>query len=143
MERTGIDVDAWLASVGGATGEALRALDALIAPEFAGLERALWRGVFWGGTDQDIVGYGAIRQERPRGASVDWFLVGLAAQAKHFSVYVNAVDDGEYLVRRLAPTLGRVKVGAAAVTFASPDRLDRDGFVAMLRQTRALATDVR
>ena len=143
MERTELDVDVWLASVGGAAGEALRELDTLIAPEFAGFDRALWRGVFWGGTEQDIVGYGAIRQDRPRGASVDWFLVGLAAQAKHLSVYVNAVDDGEHLVRRLAPTLGRVKVGAAAVTFASPDMLDRDGFVAMLRRALAVAPDVR
>ncbi|WP_127794628.1 hypothetical protein [Agromyces sp. LHK192] len=147
MERTGVDVDAWLAEaaadLGDARGGQLRELDAVIAPIFAGLDRTLWAGRFWGGTDQQIIGYGAIAQERPRGPAVDWFLVGLAAQSKHFSVYVNAVEGGEYLVRGWADRLGRVKVGAAAVTFADPSALDLDGFVAMLRRARETAPGVR
>ena len=33
-------------------------LDAHIADVFAGTERVLWKGVFWGGTEQSIIGYG-------------------------------------------------------------------------------------
>jgi len=141
MERTGRDVDAYLAGLGGERAEAMRELDRLISAEFDGLERALWEGVFWGGTEQAIIGYGAITQERPRAASVDWFLVGLAEQARHVSVYVNAAEDGAYLVQRRAASLGRVKVGSAAITITALDRLDRDGFVALLRRARELVPD--
>ncbi|MDF9877987.1 DUF1801 domain-containing protein [Cellulosimicrobium cellulans] len=141
MERTRTDVDTFLAALTGRPGEHLRALDQIVAPEMAGLERVLWEGTLWGGSHQQIVGYGGIRQPRPRGASAEWFLVGIAAQKAHLSVYVNAVEDGDYLVRAHAARLGRVRVGAAAVTFARPDDLDHEAFVTMLRRARELAPD--
>ena len=143
MERTDTDVDAFLAGVEGARGDDLRALDRIISEELAGLERVLWEGVMWGGTDQRIVGYGAITQPRPRGASVEWFLVGLAEQQRHLSVYVNAAEDGEYLVKRRAGDLGKVKVGSAAVTFSSLADLDEHAFRTMLRRSRELVPDAR
>ena len=143
MERTGRDVDAFLAGLEGERGEAMRELDRIISAELPGVERVLWEGVFWGGTEQAIVGYGGITQPRPRAASVDWFLIGLAEQAAYVSVYVNAAEDGEYLVKRRADTLGRVKVGSAAITITSLDRLDCDGFVALLRRAHELVPDAR
>ena len=143
MQRTDLDVDAFLAGLESPRAADLRALDRLIGAELAGLERVLWEGPMWGGTEQRIVGYGGITQPRPRGASVDWFLVGIAEQQRHLSVYVNAVEEGEYLVKRRAGELGRVKVGSAAVTFASLDDLDIDAFRALLQRARALAPDAR
>jgi hypothetical protein len=143
MERTDADVDGFLAGVTGARGDDLRALDRIISEELAGLERVLWEGTMWGGTEQRIVGYGAISQPRPRGASVEWFLVGLAEQQRHLSVYVNAAEDGEYLVKRRAGELGAVKVGSAAVTFASLADLDEPAFRAVLRRARELMPDAR
>jgi hypothetical protein len=143
MQRTDLDVDAFLAGLESPRAADLRALDRLIGAELAGLERVLWEGPMWGGTAQRIVGYGGITQPRPRGASVDWFLVGIAEQQRHLSVYVNAVEEGEYLVKRRAGELGRVKVGSAAVTFASLDDLDLDAFRALLQRARALAPDAR
>lgn len=142
MERTETDVDRFLADIPGPRGEHLRELDGLIAEELSGLERVLWTGVMWGGTDQRIVGYGAITRPRPRGAAVEWFLVGLAAQQRHLSLYVNAAEDGEYLVRRRAPELGRVKVGAAAITFSEPADLELDALRALLRRARELSPEV-
>ncbi|GAA1796403.1 DUF1801 domain-containing protein [Agromyces lapidis] len=141
MERSDLDVDDFLASVEGPRGDDLRALDRIISNELAGLERVLWTGPMWGGTDQRIVGYGGISQPRPRGASVEWFLVGLAAQQRHLSLYVNAADGGEYLVRRHAAELGRVKVGSAAVTFGSLADLDEPALRALLRRARELSPE--
>ena len=143
MERTDADVDAFLAGIAGARGDDLRGLDRIISEELAGLERVLWEGAMWGGTEQRIIGYGGISQPRPRGASVEWFLVGLAEQKRHLSVYVNAAEDGEYLVKRRAGELGAVKVGSAAVTFASLADLDEPAFRALLRRARELMPDAR
>lgn len=143
MERTDTDVDEFLAGIEGPRGDDLRELDRIIAGELAGLERVLWEGTMWGGTEQRIIGYGGISQPRPRGASVDWFLVGLARQRRHLSVYVNVAEDGEYLVRRRASELGKVEVGSAALTFDSVADLDVDAFRALLRRARELMPDVR
>ena len=143
MQRTDTDVDEFLAAVEGERGDELRALDRIIAEELAGLERVLWEGPMWGGTDQRIVGYGGITQPRPRGASIEWFLVGLAEQQRHLSVYVNAAEDGRYLVQSWADRLGTVKVGSAAITLTALQGLDEPAFRAMLRRARALAPDAR
>jgi hypothetical protein len=139
MERTTRDVDAFLDGLGGERGEDIRELDALIRAELSGLDRALWEGPMWGGTHQEIVGYGSITQERPRGAAIEWFLIGLAEQKAHISVYVNASEGGDYLVRRRAKALGAVKVGAAAVTFDRLADIDRDELVGLVRRARELA----
>ncbi len=133
MERSDADVDDFLASVDEA--EAMQDLDRLIASEMEGLERVLWEGPMWGGTDQRIVGYGAIEQPRPKGEPIKWFLVGLARQKAHFSVYVNAA------VSRDPAELGDVKIASAAITFRKVGDLKVDGFRAMLRQARSLTPD--
>jgi hypothetical protein len=138
MERTDHDVDEFLAGLRSERAEFLRAVDAVIAEALGGLERRLWEGVFWGGTEQQIIGYGHIVQPRPRGAAVDWFLVGLAEQKRHLSIYVNASDGTDYLVRSWAERLGKVTASSAAITFASVDDLDLDQLRAMLTRAREL-----
>ncbi|HEY6799954.1 MAG TPA: DUF1801 domain-containing protein [Agromyces sp.] len=143
MERTDTDVDMFLAEIEGPRGDDLRELDRILSEELAGLERVLWEGAMWGGTEQRIVGYGGITQPRPRGASIEWFLVGIAVQKANLSIYVNAAEDGEYLVKRRAKELGRVKVGSAAVTFTSLADVDVPALRALIRRARELTPDVR
>ncbi len=59
MERSTTTPDEFLASLPDGTRQDMEALDAALAPVFAGHERVLWAGVFWGGTQQHIIGYGA------------------------------------------------------------------------------------
>lgn len=136
MERVGDDVDVFLGHARMA-GDLAR-LDEVIREVFPEEDRVLWRGRMWGGTEQAIVGYTTVVQSRPRGDDVEWFLVGLAEQKNHLSVYVNAVEDGVYLVQARAASLGRVKVGAAAVTFRSVSDIDLDEFRALLVRAREL-----
>ncbi|WP_152190412.1 hypothetical protein [Georgenia satyanarayanai] len=102
----------------------LATLDRVITAALPGATRVLWQGVFWGGTDQSIIGYGATVQPRPRGADVEWFLVGLARQDKYLSLYVNAAEGREPLAKRYGTRLGATKVGAASISFRSADVLD-------------------
>lgn len=104
-------------------------LDELLVAAMPGRERTLWEGVFWGGTDQSIVGYGDLVQERPRGKNVEWFVIGLALQKKHISLYVNAAEDNAYLGSQYADRLSngaKVKIGAASIGFSSVDRIHLD-----------------
>jgi hypothetical protein len=130
--------DEFLASLPDDVRAEVTALDADLSRVFAGHDRVLWEGPMWGGTHQRIIGYGSLVQRQRSGAEVEWFVVGLAAQKDHLSLYVSAVEDGDYLVRRWADRLGRVKVGSANVTFRRVADLDRPAVLAMAERARDL-----
>ena len=138
MERSTTSPDAFLATLPDSTRADLTALDAEIAAIFAGHDRVLWEGAFWGGTQQRIIGYGALTQRAKAGYEVEWFVVGLAAQKNYFSLYVNAADDGQSLVRRYEPRLGKVKCSNANVTFKRLSDLDLPVALEMVRRAREL-----
>lgn len=138
MHKVASDPDEFLTSFDGDIRTGMVRFDALIRDALPGRERSVWEGKFWGGTDQRIVGYGDIVQPRPRGETVEWFLVGLARQARHFSIYVNAVDDGAYLLDRYRNRLGNVKTGAASIAITSLDKVDLDVLDEMLRRAHEL-----
>jgi hypothetical protein len=89
-----------------------------------GLEPWLWRGVMWGGTDQAILGYGRITQVNRGGAEVEWFVIGLANQKAHLSLYVSAVRDGRSLTQVYGDRLGKVTIGSSSIGFRRLDDLD-------------------
>jgi hypothetical protein len=138
MQRSTTSPDAFLAALPDGVRDDIAALDAQLARVFAGHERVLWEGLMWGGTEQRIIGYGAFRQVNRGGDEVDWFIVGLAAQKAHLSLYVNAAEDGQYLVKRLADRLGKVKVGSANVTFKRLADLDLVAVLEMAERARDL-----
>ena len=137
MQATDTPIPEFLASLPDGVREDMTALDAELAPVFGG-ERVLWQGPMWGGTEQRIIGYGRMVQRSRSGDEVDWFVVGLAAQKAHLSLYVNAVDDGQYLVKRWADRLGRVKVGSANATFRRLADVDVAGVVALAERAHDL-----
>lgn len=114
-----------------------KAVDALVTDVFAGEPRVLWEGKFWGGTDQEIIGYGDFTYENSK-ETVEWFKVGLAAQKNHLSLYVNAVEDGEYLSKSYGDRLGKVKVGAASIGFKDLSAIDLGELRSMLEHARRL-----
>ena len=143
MERVTETPDDYLAAQPSPLREQLTELDRLIAAPMAGLERVLWRGVFWGGTEQAIIGYGDYRVRNSRGKEVEWFLVGLAVQKNYLSIYISAAEDGVYLSKKYAATLGTVKVGASSISFSTVDDIDADALVALVTKARTLYPDVR
>jgi hypothetical protein len=136
MQRSPLDPDVFIASLPDDVREDVAALDAEIGAAMAGQERVLWEGVMWGGTEQRIIGYGSLRSVNRSGVEVDWFLVGLARQKDHLSVYVNAVEDGAYVVGRYADRLGKVKVGSAVISFRRLSDLELPVLREMLAATR-------
>jgi hypothetical protein len=126
MQKTTNDPATWLASLPDDVRPEMETLDAFIGQHMPGVPRTLWEGTFWGGTDQTIIGYGDLTMTQSRGRTVDWFMVGLARQRAHVSLYINAVRDGRYLTQQFAPRLGKVKVGAASIAIRRLSDLDMD-----------------
>ncbi len=124
MERSATSPDDWIASLPDDQRPDIETLDRTIREAMPDQERVLWEGTLWGGTEQRIVGYGALQVVERGGATVDWFLVGLARQKRHISVYVSAAEDGRYLVQAYADRLGKVRVGSASIAFRRAKDLD-------------------
>jgi hypothetical protein len=140
MERSPTDPDSYIASLPVGIRDDVAALDVEVRAIMQGHERVLWEGVMWGGTEQHIIGYGAQRTANRSGKDVDWFLIGLARQKDYLSVYVNAVEDGGYLVKRYADRLGRARVGSAVIRFGRMADLDMPVLRELLTRARDLAT---
>lgn len=138
MERTGKSVDAFLASIDDERGDDLRRLDGAIAKRMPEAERHIYEGKFWGGNDQQIVGYGVMDYDNRSGDHVEWFIVGLAAQKNYISMYVNAVKDGRYLLRDYEEKLGKVKVGSASISFDRLDDVDFDVLMDLVEEAGQL-----
>ena len=137
MERSKVSPDEHVASLPDGIREDVEALDREISKALASQERVLWEGVFWGGTAQRIIGYGALKYVGRSGAAGEWFLVGLARQKAYFSLYVNASDGDGYLLRRFTDRLGKVKAGSAIVNFKRLSDLDLDGLRDLLQAVKA------
>jgi Domain of unknown function (DU1801) len=138
MERSNRSPDDHIASLPDGVREDVATLDAVIADAMAGEERVLWEGVFWGGSQQAIIGYGAYRYTGRSGGTGDWFVVGLAAQKNYLSLYLNAADDGQYIGKAFAPRLGKVKAGSANLQFKRASDLDLDVLREMVTRAREL-----
>jgi hypothetical protein len=138
MQRSTTTPDEHIASLPDGVREDVAALDARIGEVMAGQERALWEGVLWGGTEQRIIGYGSYRYVGRSGSEGEWFVVGLAKQKDHLSLYVNAVEDGGYLLKQYAGRLGKAKIGSANVTFKRLADLDLAAVLELVARARDL-----
>ena len=139
MEPTAKSVDEHLASLPDDVRADMVSMDALISEAMAGFDRVLWEGKFWGGSDQQIIGYGHLSTTNSKGEAVNWFHVGLAAQKNHLSVYVNVTENGKYLGAVYGDRLGKVKVGSASLGFKSVKDINVDIFTEMIERAAELA----
>jgi hypothetical protein len=140
MERSTTSPDEFIASLPDSVRADIATLDGVLSAAMAGQERVLWEGPMWGGTHQRIIGYGAMHYVNRSGTAVDWFVVGLAAQKQHLSLYVSAVVDGAYVLHEYADRLGKVKVGSANVTFRRAADIHLDVLRAMATRAREATT---
>lgn len=97
-------------------------LDSLLTSKFGGDNRYIWEGPFWGGSDQQIVGYGEIPIKG--NTEETWFMIGLARQKNYYSLYINATEDNTYLAKKYGDSLGKVKVGSSSIGFKHLDDIN-------------------
>lgn len=139
MERIATSPAEYIASLPAAVGADMAALDERITAALPGHARCLWAGVFWGGSEQRIIGYGDMSYVRSDKREVRWFLVGLARQKNYYSVYVNAADGRRYLAEAYAGRLGKAKVGKSSISFRKLADVDLDVLSELLEQAGKLS----
>jgi len=137
-----MDPDAYLAALPDAIRDDMKQLDAAISKAMGGLDRVLWEGIFWGGSEQRIIGYGQYRYVGRDKKEGDWFIVGLAAQKTYLSVYVSAAEDGVYLARKYADRLGKAKVGSSVISFKRLADIDLDVLLELVARAREIMAPV-
>lgn len=71
--------------------------------------------------------------------AADWFLIGLAEQKGYVSLYVNAVENGEYLGKQFAGDLGKVKLGASSISFRALEDIDLEVVARLVGKARELS----
>jgi len=140
MEISDRDIGEFLDGLSEESQADMKALDAAIGEAMDGMPRELYVGKFWGGTDQEIIGYGRYSYTRPNGQEVEWFVVGLAQQKNYISVYVSAVEGDEYLSEKYGPDLGKVKVGKSSISFKTTQDIDMDKLVALILRARKVSS---
>lgn len=137
MQITDRSPDDYLAELEPKFRNEMRELDTLVTNIFAGHSRVMWEGIFWGGTEQSTIGYGDLIQQRPKGADVHWFMVGLALQKSGPSLYVNAVVDGQYIGKVYAERLGKVKIGSASIGLRKLEDVNMSALTQLLQEARS------
>lgn len=102
----------------------LRSLDELIRSSAPSLERTMVSGMA-----MNMVGYGMFHYKSKSGSEGDWPVVALANQKNYMSMYICALEDGQYVGEKYKNRLGRVSVGKSCVRFKKINDLDL-GFLA-------------
>ena len=139
MEKTGRDIAEFIESLPEESRDDIRTLDATIGKVMQGLPKVLYEGKFWGGSDQQIIGYGTQKYRRSDRKEVEWFLIGLALQKNYISVYISVVEGREYLSEKYGEDLGKVKVGKSSIGFASLHDIDLGKLTSLLEKARNLS----
>jgi uncharacterized protein YdhG (YjbR/CyaY superfamily) len=72
----------------------------------------------------NMPGYGSFKYKNYKKEIIDWPVIGLASQKNYISLYVCAVDNGEYIAEKHKTELGKVSVGRSCIRFKKIEDLD-------------------
>ena len=81
-----------------------------------------------------LIGYGKYHYKSASGREGDWFLIGLAAGKKDYSLHICVGDKEGYLVERNAATLGKVKTGRSCINFKKLEDLNLAAAMKLVKQ---------
>lgn len=65
----------------------------------------------------NMLGYGSFPYRNYKNDAIEWPVIALANQKNYVSLYVCAVENGEYIAEKHAKDLGKVSVGKSCIRF--------------------------
>lgn len=72
----------------------------------------------------NMLGYGSFKYKNYKKEMIDWPIVALASQKNYISLYVCALDGGEYIAEKYKEELGKVSVGKSCIRFKKLEDLN-------------------
>jgi uncharacterized protein YdhG (YjbR/CyaY superfamily) len=72
----------------------------------------------------NMPGYGSFKYKSYKKELLDWPVISLASQKNYMSLYVCAVDKGEYIAEKYKDQLGKVSVGKSCIRFKKLEDLN-------------------
>lgn len=72
----------------------------------------------------NMPGYGTFKYTNHKKEVLDWPIIGLASQKNYISIYICAVDKGEYIAEKYKKELGKVSVGKSCIRFKKIEDLN-------------------
>lgn len=65
----------------------------------------------------NMLGYGSFKYKNYKKEEMDWPVISLANQKNYVSLYVCAIDNGNYVAEKHKKELGKVSVGKSCIRF--------------------------
>lgn len=72
----------------------------------------------------NMLGYGSFPYKNYKKEIIDWPIIGLASQKNYMSIYVCALENGQYLAEKYKDTLGKVSVGKSCIRFKKLEKVN-------------------
>lgn len=72
----------------------------------------------------NMLGYGSFKYKNYKKETIEWPIVALANQKNYVSLYVCALEDGEYIAEKYKDKLGKVSVGKSCIRFKKLEELN-------------------
>jgi hypothetical protein len=85
-----------------------------------------------------LIGYGKYHFKSASGREGDWFLIGLAAGKKDYSLHICVGGKDGYLVERNAAKLGKVKTGRSCINFKKLEDLKLDAAMGLVKKAEKI-----
>ncbi|WP_158883725.1 DUF1801 domain-containing protein [Amycolatopsis anabasis] len=113
----------------------LRSIDKVIRKAAPKLKRHFFTGTGDGkpGMSIKMIGYGTFQYTvKASQEPIDWPVIALALQKNYLSLYVSALESGDYLVNQYADRLGKTSVGQNCARFKKAADLNTDALAEMV-----------
>jgi uncharacterized protein YdhG (YjbR/CyaY superfamily) len=72
----------------------------------------------------NMLGFGSFKYKDYKKEMIDWPIIALASQKNYISLYICALDDGEYIAEKYADRLGKVSIGRSCIRFKKLEDLN-------------------
>ncbi len=82
----------------------------------------------------NMLGYGSFPYKNYKKEPIEWPVVALANQKNYISLYICAVDKGEYIAEKHVKDLGKVSVGKSCIRFKKIEDLNLDTLKKILKE---------
>jgi len=82
----------------------------------------------------NMLGYGSFPYRNYKNEIIDWPTIALANQKQYMSMYICAVEGGEYLAEKYMKELGKVSVGRSCIRFKKIEDLNLPALKKVLKE---------